>query len=173
LALDCPSPNGLPVGQLADARQLVRQVALAAAEVHRGEERHGQRQRQEEDPSKAALLSLRTCRRASDECDHFSRPFDSLRTDVALAIEVRADLASLGFFCHADRVELVMVAQFAAVHAVTTASNFARAGFRARLIVYSRRERNQDFACAAISSRRDATNATRKRSNPALDAFFS
>jgi hypothetical protein len=65
-----------------------------------------------------------------------------------------------------------MVAQFIAVHAVTTASS-PGAQISARLIVYSPRERNQDFAHAAISSRRDATNATRKRSNPAPDAFFS
>jgi hypothetical protein len=65
-----------------------------------------------------------------------------------------------------------MVAQFVAVHAGTTASSFG-AQVSARLIVYSQRGRNQDFAYAAISARRDATNATRKRSNPALDAFFS
>src|SRR5664279_4151116 len=38
------------------ARQFVRQVALAAAEVHGGEDRQGQRQSQEGGPSKAALL---------------------------------------------------------------------------------------------------------------------
>jgi hypothetical protein len=65
-----------------------------------------------------------------------------------------------------------MIAQFAAVHAVTTASSLGAQLF-ARLILYSQRGRNQNFALAAISSRRDATNATRKRSNPALDAFFS
>jgi hypothetical protein len=65
-----------------------------------------------------------------------------------------------------------MVAQFIAVHAVFTASSLG-ARVSARLIVYSQRGRNQDFAHATISSRRDTTNATRKRSNPALDAFFS
>jgi hypothetical protein len=97
---------------------------------------------------------------------------NSLAAGPALAIQVRADLASLGFPGHPDNVELVMVAQVAAVHAVTTASS-PGAQFFARLIVYSQRGRNQDCALAAISSRRDATNATRKRSNPALDAFFS
>jgi hypothetical protein len=65
-----------------------------------------------------------------------------------------------------------MVAQFVAGHAVTAASEW-RAGFRARPIVYSQRGRNQDFARAAISSRRGAAHATQKRSNLALHAFFS
>jgi hypothetical protein len=85
---------------------------------------------------------------------------------------MRADLASLGFFGHSADVELVMIAQFVAVHAGTTASSLG-AQVSARLIVYSQRGRNQDFAGAEIFSRRDVTRATRKRSKLALDAFFS
>ena len=111
---------------LADARQFVRQVALAPAEVHRREERHGQRRRQEGRPTEAALLHPHTGRRTSLERDHFPRPFDSLHTDLAVAIQVRADLAALRFFGHAVDVEFVMFAQFVAVHVGTTAPGLSR-----------------------------------------------
>ena len=65
-------------------------------------------------------------RRASEKGHHFPRPPDSLHTDLAFAIEVRADLAALRFFGHADGVELVMFAQFVAVHAGTTAPSSSR-----------------------------------------------
>jgi hypothetical protein len=69
-----------------------------------------------------------------------------------------------------------MVAQFVAIHTGTTASGSERTFLRAslaRLIVYSVSGRNQDLARAEISSRREATRATQKRSKLALNAFFS
>ena len=48
-----------------------------------------------------------------------------------MALEMRADLGALRLIGHADGVQLVMFAQFIAVHAGTTALNSSRKFFSA------------------------------------------
>ena len=123
------------------ARQFVGEVALACRRSRRRRRARAPGRRPGRAPSRSGAASTPTRRqdapaqlgrgrrgrgRAAEEREHFARPFDSLHTDLAVAIQVRADFAALRLFGHADRVQLVMIAQFVAVHAGTTAPSSSR-----------------------------------------------
>ena len=104
-----------------------------------------ERSRQERRPAEAALLRTHAGqdaapqrgrgsggrRRAAQQRHHLPRAFDFLHTDLAFAIQVRADLAALRLVGHADGVQFVMFAQFVAVHAGTAAPSSSRKFFSA------------------------------------------
>src|SRR5450432_4894280 len=70
-------------------------------------------------------------RRAAQDRADFPCPLHSRHADLASAIQVLADFAPLRLLGNADRVQLVLVAEFFAGHAVTTAPSSSRKFFRA------------------------------------------